>query len=74
MKYLSWVINGAKIREGIEMSYDDEVTHSGVSVTAREGVEQMVVTCCVEELHLCRTKTALVIGDNSYHKNISLFV
>ena len=70
VRNLSWVINGARIREGVEMSYDEEVTHSGVTVAAGERVDKMVVTCCVKGQKVCKTKTTSVIGKHNYRLTI----
>ena len=50
VRNLSWLINGARIREGVEMSYDEEVTHSGVTVAAGEGVDKLGQQVAGEEV------------------------
>ena len=39
------------------------VSHSKLNVTSVGDDENMVVTCCVEGMDLCRTKTARVLGN-----------
>jgi hypothetical protein len=65
------LINGDKITEGVEVS-DIElenggiVSHSAINVTSVHDDEQLIVTCCVEGMDLCSSKTAWVLGNYKY--------
>ena len=47
----------------IELENGGIVSHSAINVTSVHDDEQLIVTCCVEGMDLCSSKTAWVLGN-----------
>ena len=72
-KHLTWRINGVKVTEGVEaseivMETGGIISHSVINVNLTADVDQLRVTCCVDGMDLCSSKTATILGKQSYNK------
>ena len=66
-KHLTWRINGVETTEGVEaseivMEAGGVISHSVVTIASTGDVDQLRVTCCVDGMDLCSSKTATVLG------------
>ena len=71
-KHLTWRINGFEITEGVEVSEivietGWVVSHSVVNIVPTADADQLRVTCCVQGMDLCSSKTATVLGNHPTH-------
>ena len=44
------------------------ISHSVINVNLTADVDQLRVTCCVDGMDLCSSKTATILGKQSYNK------
>ena len=62
-----------KITEGLEaseivMETGGVISHSFVTIATTADIDQLSVTCCVQGMDLCSSKTATVLGKESCNK------